>query len=346
MLLTKNKTAITKSNSHIDFGDILTNSKLNNTHNPVLLNEIIEGLKINPNGTYIDATCGEGGHSFEIIKHLNKNGTLLSLDADSIILKKLKAEISEQNLKIVKLVHTNYIYIKDILKKQNLNSVDGILFDLGISLYQIKNSKRGFSFNSNEPLDMRFDIYNETTADDIVNKSSFEELKYIIKTYGEEKYANIIAKNIVNNRPIQNSLHLAEIIRNIKQNRPKHIDPSTRTFQAIRIAVNNEIENIKTGLTEAITSLKPGGRLAVLTYHSLEDRIVKQLFKTYSRECLCPPSTPFCICDHTAKIKIINKKVITPSNMEILSNKSSRSAKLRIIEALDNKEKHIEREAT
>ena len=346
MLLTKNKTARTKSNSYIDFGDIVTKSKLNNTHKPVLLDEIIEGLKINPSGTYIDATCGEGGHSFEIIKHLNKNGTLLSLDTDSIILEKMKARISKQELKILKSFHTNYIYIKDILEKVSINSVDGILFDLGLSLYQIKNSGRGFSFNANEPLDMRFDINNQIKADDIVNKSSLAKLQYIIKTYGEEKHSNIIAKYILINRPIQNSFHLAEIIRNIKRNHPKHIDPSTRTFQAIRIAVNDEMENIKIGLKEAIKSLKIGARLAVITYHSLEDRIVKQLFKRYSRECICPPSTPFCICNHRATIKIINKKVIRPNNTEILSNKSSRSAKLRIIEALDNDEKQFEREAT
>ena len=182
MLLTKKKTARTKSNSYIDFGDIVTKSKLNNTHKPVLLDEIIEGLKINPSGTYIDATCGEGGHSFEIIKHLNKNGTLLSLDTDSIILEKMKARISKQELKILKSFHTNYIYIKDILEKVSINSVDGILFDLGLSLYQIKNSGRGFSFNANEPLDMRFDINNQIKADDIVNKSSLAKLQYIIKT--------------------------------------------------------------------------------------------------------------------------------------------------------------------
>lgn len=302
-----------------------------------MLKEVIEGLKIKPNGIYVDCTIGGAGHSLEIVKKL-KNGKLYGFDRDEEAIEASQNRLQNYLDKVV-ITKMNY---KDAPKflKENVGKVDGVLIDLGISSYQIDEGKRGFSFLHNGRLDMRMGQDEDTlTAYDIVNTYSEEKLKEIFFKYGEEEFSKIIAKNIVKFRQekkIETTFELRDIIEN---SLPKKVvysrgGASKKVFQALRIEVNGELDGLDECLEEFIDLLNKGGRMAVLTFHSLEDRIVKNVFKKESVDCICPPKTPICICHHKAKIKLVTRKPIMASTEEQKENSRSTSAKLRIIERI------------
>ncbi len=306
-------------------------------HTPIMLKEVIEGLKIKPNGIYVDCTIGGAGHSLEIVKKL-KNGKLYGFDRDEEAIEASQNRLQNYLDKVV-ITKMNY---KDAPKflKENVGKVDGVLIDLGISSYQIDEGKRGFSFLHNGRLDMRMGQDEDTlTAYDIVNTYSEEKLKEIFFKYGEEEFSKIIAKNIVKFRQekkIETTFELRDIIEN---SLPKKVvysrgGASKKVFQALRIEVNGELDGLDECLEEFIDLLNEGGRMAVLTFHSLEDRIVKNVFKKESADCICPPKTPICICHHKAKIKLVTRKPIMASTEEQKENSRSTSAKLRIIERI------------
>ncbi len=297
-------------------------------HIPVLLAESIAALMVRSGKTYIDCTVGGGGHAEEIVK---AGGHLIGLDADPQAIR--TAQVRLEGYKEVTLVNENYINITDVCRKQNLESADGILFDLGMSSSQLDSSGRGFSFLRDEPLDMRFSPDQAVTASDIVNNYSESDLSRLIGDYGEEWRSNAIAAAIVRSRPITTSGQLAEIIQKAVGKRGR-IHPATKTFQALRIAVNQELENLESGLSQAINLLASGGRVAVISFHSLEDRLVKEMFRKQSSSCICPRGTPVCICGHKQVLSIVNKKVIKPSSDEIEVNPRSRSAKLRVAQKI------------
>ena len=302
-------------------------------HISVLLNESIEGLNINPDGIYVDATAGGAGHSREIAKHLD-GGRLIAIDRDPTAVEVAKGRLQEFNATVVK---SNYSEIDEVLKNLDIDKVDGVLLDLGVSSYQLDTGERGFSYHVDAPLDMRMS-QEGTSAYDIINNYSYEQLSKIIFEFGEEKFSRSIASRIVKQRenaPIKTTLELAEIIKEsvpAKVRREKN--PCKKTFQAIRIAVNNEFEHLSTGLDKAFSVLKPGGRLAVITFHSLEDRIVKQRFAGWCKGCICPPDFPQCICGKKPQGQLINKKPIEATQEELENNNRSRSAKLRVIERI------------
>jgi 16S rRNA (cytosine1402-N4)-methyltransferase len=303
-------------------------------HISVLLNESIDGLNINPNGIYVDATAGGAGHSREIAKRLT-NGRLIAIDRDPTAVEVAAERLKEFNATVVR---SNYSEIKEVLQSLNIDKVDGVLLDLGVSSHQLDTGERGFSYHVDAPLDMRMS-QEGTSAYDIVNNYSYEQLSKIIFEFGEEKFSRNIASRIVKQReiaPIKTTLELAEIIKEsvpAKVRREKN--PCKKTFQAIRIAVNNEFEHLSHGLDNAFSVLKAGGRLAVITFHSLEDRIVKQRFASWCKGCICPPDFPQCVCGKKPQGKLVNRKPIEPSQEELELNNRSRSAKLRIIERLE-----------
>lgn len=305
-------------------------------HKPVLLNEVIEGLNIKENGVYVDCTMGGGGHSSEILKRL-KNGKLIGFDRDIEAVNVCKQKFKEN--KNVSIIHSNYKNAVQILKEKGINELDGLLIDLGVSSYQIDNGERGFSFLHDGRLDMRMDSSQELDAYYVVNNYKREDLIKILYEYGEEDNARRIVDNIVKAReikPIETTFELKDII---EASFPKKIiygkgGVSKKTFQAIRIEVNGELEGLKECLVGFIDMLKPEGRIAVLTFHSLEDRIVKNVFKDASTDCICPPKTPVCICGHKRKGFCVNKKPIIASEEELKKNSRSSSAKLRVLEKL------------
>ncbi len=307
-------------------------------HIPVMLNEVIDGLNIKTNGIYVDCTVGGGGHSLEIVKRI-KSGKLYAFDRDKDAIEK-----SEQTLKDYKknvtLIKANYKEAPQILHDLNVDKIDGFLIDLGVSSYQIDEGERGFSFVHNGKLDMRMDSSEDViTAEEIVNTFSKNELIKIMQDYGEEEFAKNIADNIVKEREskrIETTFQLRDII---EKSLPKKVvfsrgGASKKVFQALRIYINGELEGLDKVLKELISLLKIGGRGCVLTFHSLEDRIVKNIFKEESTDCLCPPKTPICICGHKARIKLVSKKPITASLEEQKINSRSTCAKLRIIERI------------
>ena len=302
-------------------------------HISFLLNESIEGLNINPDGIYVDATAGGAGHSREIAKHLT-GGRLIAIDRDPTAVEVAKERLQEFNATVVK---SNYSEIDEVLNNLDIEKVDGVLLDLGVSSYQLDTGERGFSYHVDAPLDMRMS-QEGTSAYDIINNYSYEQLSKIIFEFGEEKFSRSIASRIVKQRenaPIKTTLELAELIKEsvpAKVRREKN--PCKKTFQAIRIAVNNEFEHLSTGLDKAFSVLKPGGRLAVITFHSLEDRIVKQRFAGWCKGCICPPDFPQCICGKKPQGQLINKKPIEAAQEELENNNRSRSAKLRVIERI------------
>ena len=301
-------------------------------HVPVLLKETLETLAVQPGGRYIDCTMGGGGHARAILEHSSPGGQLLGIDADPTAIKTAQKKLEDYH-KSVLLVNDNFVNLQAICIKYDFFPVHGILFDLGFSSLQLANG-RGFSFQYDAPLDMRFSPTQEITAADIVNTLSEAELARYIRTYGEEGYSHLIARNIVKERPINSTLHLARTIERAIGGRRGKIHPATKTFQALRIAVNRELENLEAVLRQAVQLLGFEGRLVVITYHSLEDRIVKQFMRREARDCICPPGTPVCLCEHKARLKLINKKVMVPSATEIQENPRSRSAKLRAVERL------------
>jgi 16S rRNA (cytosine1402-N4)-methyltransferase len=308
------------------------------THIPVLLKEVIEALAVQPGGRYIDCTLGGGGHALAILENSSPGGQLLGIDADPSAI-----ETARHNLAAFKdaalFVNDNYVNLKDIAGKFNFQPVHGILFDLGLSSLQLGDDDRGFSFQKDAPLDMRFNPYRGPTAADLVNSLPEIELARIIYEYGEERQSRRIAKIITENRPVDTTMQLAELVEKALGGRHSQINPATRTFQALRIAVNHELDNLKFALEQSIDLLGFEGRLVIITYHSLEDRIVKQYLSEEAKDCVCPSCTPICNCKHHASIRIINKKVITPSLAEVRSNPRSRSAKLRAVERIINHNK-------
>lgn len=302
-------------------------------HKPVMLSECIEGLNIKPEGIYVDGTMGGAGHSIEIAKRLTNKGLLIGIDRDEEAICVAKKRLSMFSNIIF--VHDNHDSIKKILENLNINQVDGILLDLGVSSYQLDERSRGFSYIGDGILDMRMDKSQTLTAKDIVNNYSQEELYEIIHEYGEEKFAKPIAKKIVEYRKqkqIERTDELVKIIEKVLPKRKGEGHPAKRTFQAIRIEVNNEIKPLYNTVIDSIDLLKTGGRLCILTFHSLEDRAVKNAFVDSIGKCTCPPGLPYCMCGAKSKGKIITKKPILPKESELQENSRSKSAKLRIFE--------------
>ncbi len=305
-------------------------------HYSVLKDELIEGLNINPDGIYVDATLGYGGHSSEILKKLN-HGHLYAFDQDKEAIEYSKDRLLKINNNFT-LIYSNFCNLKEKLKEQKINKVDGIIFDLGLSSPQIDDSSRGFTFMKEAPLDMRMNQANKLTAEKIVNEYSIEELTNIFYTYGEEKMSKVIAKKICSereNKEIKTTKELVDIIANAvgaKYFNKQH--PERQVFQAIRIEVNQELTVLASVLPDAIEMLKPGGRISVITFHSLEDRIVKQIFKKESEVNELVKGLPEIPEEYKPKIKIINKKPILPSEKELKENSRSKSAKLRIVERI------------
>ena len=302
-------------------------------HKPVMLSECIEGLNIKPEGIYVDGTMGGAGHSIEIAKRLTNKGLLIGIDRDEEAICVAKKRLSMFSNIIF--VHDNHDNIKKILENLNINQVDGILLDLGVSSYQLDERSRGFSYIGDGILDMRMDKSQTLTAKDIVNNYSQEELYEIIHEYGEEKFAKPIAKKIVEYRKqkqIERTDELVKIIEKVLPKRKGEGHPAKRTFQAIRIEVNNEIKPLYNTVIDSIDLLKTGDRLCILTFHSLEDRAVKNAFVDSIGKCTCPPGLPYCMCGAKSKGKIITKKPILPKESELQENSRSKSAKLRIFE--------------
>ncbi len=307
------------------------------SHRPVLLEECVEALNIRSDGVYLDGTLGRAGHSREIAKRLTA-GRLICVDRDRAALDAAEERLAPW-MDRVTLVHSNFDRIDEILDKLSPGGVDGMLFDLGVSSPQLDDGSRGFSYKTDAPLDMRMDREEGLTAADVVNAWSEEELKRVLWQYGEEKFAPRIAAAIVRrreDRPIATTLELVEVIRSAmpaKALREKQ-HPAKRSFQAIRIAVNDELGAVERMLRRAIPRLKPGGRLAVITFHSLEDRIVKTAFAEAARGCICPPDFPVCVCGRTSQVKLVTRKPILPGERELTENPRARSAKLRVAEKL------------
>lgn len=301
-------------------------------HIPVMVEETIKALNVQPGGRYIDCTLGSGGHAAAILEHSSPGGQLLGIDADPLAIRLARARLEPYSGSTL-LVNDNFVNLQAICYKHDFLPVHGILFDLGISSTQLANG-RGFSFQHDAPLDMRFDPNQIVTAADIVNTYSEAELSNLIETYGEERFSRQIARRIVQERPIKTTFELTRTIEGVVKGRSGKIHPATRTFQALRIAVNQELEHLESALKQAASLLGFEGRLVVISYHSLEDRIVKQFMQRESRDCICPPGMPTCVCGHTASLRLIYKKVITPSRAEIQANPRSRSAKLRAAEHL------------
>ena len=307
------------------------------THRPVLLDECIEALAIRPDGVYLDGTLGRAGHSREIVKRLT-TGRLICVDRDQAALDAAEARLADWMDKVT-LVHSNFDRVADILDELGLRGADGMLFDLGVSSPQLDDASRGFSYMADAPLDMRMDRSEGLTAADVVNTWPQEELRRILQQYGEERYAPSIAAAIVRRRqerPIATTLELVEVIKSgmpAKALKEKQ-HPAKRSFQAIRIAVNDELASVERMLQGAVPRLNRGGRLAVITFHSLEDRIVKNALAQFARGCICPPDFPVCVCGRTPDVKLTPKKPILPSEREIEENPRARSAKLRVAEKL------------
>lgn len=318
-------------------------------HIPVLLEEVIHYLKPQPGQNYIDGTLGGGGHSQALLAKTKPDGRLLAIDLDEVALEKAGAHLQGDKQRIT-FVHDNFSNIKQIYNEQfQLHEINGILLDLGVSSLELEDRERGFSFQVDGPLDMRFDKRQSLTAADIVNTWPFDKLKKVIQEYGQEKLAHEITTQIISARqaePITKIKRLVEAILLAFRNKlgsQKEVPwigglhPATRTFQALRLAVNDELENLRKALPQCLDILATGGRLAIISFHSLEDKIVKDFFKTESRDCVCPPETPICQCGHTARVKIITKKVIIPTASEIEGNPRARSAKLRVAEKIETK---------
>ncbi len=314
---------------------------MNFSHIPILLDECIENLKINPIGTYVDGTLGGAGHGLAICKNLTAQGHFIGIDQDEDAIKVAQERLMGQAPKI-SIVRDNFKNIKDILQKLQVENIDGMLLDLGVSSYQLDEPLRGFSYQKDAPLDMRMDNRQSFTAKDIVNYYSQEELTNVIKNYGEEKWASRISKFIVQyrqNKEIKSTGELVDIIKKAipAKARRSGPHPAKRTFQAIRIEVNNELNILQDTIESIVDCLNLGGRLCIMSFHSLEDRIVKKTFQRLVNPCECPPEFPQCICNKKPKIKIITKKPITPTEIELKDNSRSRSAKLRVAERISSK---------
>jgi len=304
---------------------------LNLHHEPVMMPEIMQALNVQPGGRYIDGTLGEGGHSKEILRAANPGGQVLGVDADPEAITVATKRLAEHD-DAFRAVNTNFRDIRATALQYEFVPVHGVLFDLGVSSLQLDRESRGFSFRRADPLDMRFSLDQQISASNIVNEYAESELADIIFHLGEDRAARRIANAIVRHRPLNTSLELAELIEKVNPRRGKRTHPATRTFQAIRIAVNDELSALETALEQAVSLLGQGGRLAVISYHSLEDRIVKNFIRKQASDCICPPGTPICRCDHLATLKMISRRPQIPTDSEIGANPRARSAKLRVAE--------------
>lgn len=303
-------------------------------HISVMLDQCIDGMNINKDGIYVDGTAGGAGHSCVIASHI-ENGQLIALDQDPDAILIATQRLSQY--KCAKVINSNFKNMDEVLNKLEIASVDGILLDLGVSSHQLDEGSRGFSYHQDAPLDMRMS-QEGTSAADIINTYTHGQIAKILKEFGEEKFAGSIASNILKAReikPIETTFELAEIIRNsVPSARRREKNPCKKTFQAIRIAVNGELDSLSEGLNKAFDSLAPGGRLVILTFHSLEDRLVKHRYLEWCKGCTCPSQFPICICNNKPKAKLINRKPIIATEEELEANRRSKSAKLRIIEKL------------
>jgi len=302
-------------------------------HTPVMIPEIIQALKAHPGGRYIDGTLGEGGHSKSILNAIEPGGQVLGLDADAEAITVATERLMEHGDAFLA-INANFRDIRATALRYDFVPAHGVLFDLGVSSLQLDRESRGFSFRRSDPLDMRFSFDQQLTAADIVNEYAESELADLIFHLGEDRAARRIAKAIVHNRPVNTSLELAELIEKVSPRRGKRMHPATRTFQAIRIAVNDELSALETALEQAVSLLGQGGRLAVISYHSLEDRIVKNFIRKQASDCICPPGTPICKCNHLATLKMVSRRPLTPTESEIETNRRARSAKLRVAERI------------
>ena len=305
-------------------------------HKSVLLNETIDGLNIKPDGIYVDGTLGGGGHAYEVCRRLGEKGSIVGIDQDAAAIEAASARLKDFGEKVT-IVRSNYCDMKSKLHELGIDKVDGIVLDLGVSSYQLDTAERGFSYREDAPLDMRMDTRQKMTARDIVNDYTEPDLYRVIRDYGEDKFAKNIAKHIVQARavkPVETTAELSEIIRaSIPMKfQKKSGHPAKRTFQAIRIELNRELDVLRDSLDDMIDLLNPGGRLCIITFHSLEDRIVKSAFRKNENPCTCPPDFPVCVCGKKSKGSIITKKPILPSEEELEYNSRSKSAKLRIFE--------------
>ncbi|MBR5902624.1 MAG: 16S rRNA (cytosine(1402)-N(4))-methyltransferase RsmH [Clostridia bacterium] len=301
-------------------------------HLSVMPNECIEGLNIKPDGIYVDATTGGGGHSYLIAERLGEQGRLICFDRDDDALAAAGKRLSKfGNVTFVK---SNFEHIEPVLREMGIHQIDGILFDLGVSSYQLDNAERGFSYMQDAPLDMRMDRTEGLSAYDVVNGYDRRELTRIISTYGEERFAPTIAAAIERNRPIETTLQLADIIRGAMPAaaRREKQHPAKRTFQALRIEVNGELKAEETAVSAAVRLMAKGGRIAVISFHSLEDRIVKQIFAKEVKGCTCPPDVPVCVCGNKPTLKLITKGALEATDQEKEENPRARSAKLRVAE--------------
>ena len=305
-------------------------------HKSVLLNETIDGLNIKPDGIYVDGTLGGGGHAYEVCRRLGEKGSIIGIDQDAAAIEAASARLKDFGEKVT-IVRSNYCDMKSKLHELGIDKVDGIVLDLGVSSYQLDTAERGFSYREDAPLDMRMDTRQKMTARDIVNDYTEADLYRVIRDYGEDKFAKNIAKHIVQARavkPVETTAELSEIIRaSIPMKfQKKSGHPAKRTLQAILIELNRELDVLRDSLDDMIDLLNPGGRLCIITFHSLEDRIVKSAFRKNENPCTCPPDFPVCVCGKKSKGSIITKKPILPSEEELEYNSRSKSAKLRIFE--------------
>lgn len=305
-------------------------------HKSVLLNETVDSLQIKPDGIYVDGTLGGGGHAFEVAKRLGHGGRLIGIDQDADAILAATERLKDYKDKVT-IVRNNYRNIGEVLKGLGIQKVDGIYLDLGVSSYQLDTAERGFTYRENAPLDMRMDQRNEKTAADIVNEYGEMELYRVIRDYGEDKFAKNIAKHIVIERQKNRIETTDQLVEIIKASIPAKIraeggHPAKRTFQAIRIELNQELEVLSGSIDTMIDLLNPGGRLSIITFHSLEDRIVKTRFRTNENPCTCPPDFPVCICGKKSKGRVVTRKPIIPREDELAENKRSKSSKLRVFE--------------
>lgn len=304
-------------------------------HIPVLLHETLEHLNLTPDGIYVDGTMGGGGHSIEILKRIASTGKLIGIDRDPAAIIATSERLVDYSDSFTA-VHGNFADIQEILSNLNIENIDGMMMDLGVSSHQLDAKERGFTFHEDVALDMRMDTTQRFSAYEVVNGYSADELTRIIRDYGEERWAKRIAQFVVDNRPINSTGRLVEVIKMAvpvaaRRDGPH---PARRTFQAIRIEVNQELGLLEGAVREAVSVLKPRGRLCIITFHSLEDRIVKNTFRSLKQPCTCPPTSPICICGKKPVVEIITRKPIIPSDEEIEANPRSRSAKLRVCEKL------------
>lgn len=303
------------------------------SHQPVLYHEIIHALMPQQGKKFIDGTVGAGGHARGILEASNPSGVLLGFDLDPQALALAKENLAQFGSRAI-LVRANYTSLREQMTRLEWKQVDGILLDLGMSSMQVDTADRGFSFQSSGPLDMRFDPEQTVSAGTLVNELPQKELSDLLFKYGEERRARQVARAIVEARPIHTTKELAEVIVSATRSGRTGIHPATRSFQALRIAVNRELESLEAFLPEAVAVLVENGRLAIISFHSLEDRLVKQYFQRESKDCVCPPRQPICTCGHRASIKVISKKPIQPQESEVRENPRARSARLRVAEKL------------